>query len=229
MLAAAKSCHASSRRPKHSCLQGGMKRGRTTCWCCMEMPTSDSRRVSTLRAMLALCTMTFTATTAPFQDAAHSNSTVKGAQHIPSEPQTVRPSTACRFNPGNDDVIRGTWDDEHARVTRAVWGCTLMLSAWLHCALSDWSISVWMENSPLYTRPKDPVPMSGPNFRSAKSDSCVLLLRAARGDTAGLSLLVLVWAAAPTPDSVRLRFHDGMSPHHSPPESRELYGVLYST
>ena len=66
-----------------------MERGRTTCWCCMEMPTRDSRSVSTLRAMLALCTMTFTATTAPFQYAAHSNSAVNRAQQIPTELQIV--------------------------------------------------------------------------------------------------------------------------------------------
>ena len=52
--------------------------------------------------------------------------------------------------------------------------------------------------------------MSGPNFKSAKSDSVVLLLllRAARGDTAGLCLVALVWGAAHTRDIVRYCSHD---------------------
>ena len=52
----------------------------TTLGCCMEMPTRDSRSVSTLRAMLALCTITFTATAAPFHEPASSSSIAQHSQ-----------------------------------------------------------------------------------------------------------------------------------------------------
>ena len=71
----------------------------------MEMPTRDSRSVSTLRAMLALCTITFTATGAPFHEPASSGSTAQHALAASTRPDTPHirwhampeVNDACRF------------------------------------------------------------------------------------------------------------------------------------